>query len=1022
MLSSLRSTLVYGDLMGFRRARIAYLGFCFSLSFFPVVANLSAQTPTGGLNGVVTDPSGGVIAKAAIRLTNSSAASLDTTTNRDGFYEFKGLAPGAYTLKAVAKGFAIFTQENIQILPGTTQQLNVSLVIQIEEEKVEVTDSSTKIDVDPSNNAGAVVMKGKDLEALSDDPDELQSELQALAGPSAGPNGGQIYIDGFTAGQLPPKASIREIRINQNPFSSEYDKLGYGRIEILTKPGTDQLHGQIFVSGNSNAFNSRNPFEGTAQQPGYNSTQYSANLGGSLGKKASFFTNIERRNQNELNVIDTPFVDTTTFQIKQFTGASPNPRARTNFSQRFDYQITPGNTLTARYQYWRNNEQGDFPPGSASFDLPSFAYNSLETEHTFQASDTQTLSARTINETRFQFVRENNNQNPLTTTPTIQIQGAFVGGGNTSGLYNDTQDRYELQNITYMTLGKHAIKYGGRARVTKEESSSDSKFNGLYSFGSRVDPTVSGCNVPKPPNTCPQISGIVAYQRTLQAIAAGNPPAQNGGGASFYALNSNALGRAVAGETWADGALFFQDDWRLRPNITLSSGLRYETQNNLGDHADFAPRVGLAWAIDGAGKNKSPKTVLRFGYGIFYDRFTSDLVLQQELQNGVIQQLFLVQKPAFFNPNQTVPPTDPDFQASPAAPQTVYKGNPNLRTPYTIETGVTLERQLTKSANLSVTYLNSRGNHQFFTNFIDAQQIPSGATSAPPPGEIDYQFQSEGVFKQNQLIVNSSIRMGAKLSLFGYYTLNYANSDTSGASSIPSIPCPRITSGPSGTPCGIAQDYGRASFDVRHRVFIVGSIGLPHDFRFSPFMIASSGSPFNITTGQDLYGDAVFNTRATLGTCSPGATGVKQAPYGCFNLVTVPGSPVIPVNDATGPGRFTLNVRLSKTFGFGAKKEAAAGGPGGPSSGTFGRGPGGGGPRGGRGDRGGGMFGGAPSNYRYNLTFSVNARNVFNNVNVSNPIGNLSSPIFGESNGLAGGPFSSSTANRRIDLQVSFNF
>jgi hypothetical protein len=135
--------------------------------------------------------------------------------------------------------------------------------------------------------------------------------------------------------------------------------------------------------------------------------------------------------------------------------------------------------------------------------------------------------------------------------------------------------------------------------------------------------------------------------------------------------------------------------------------------------------------------------------------------------------------------------------------------------------------------------------------------------------------------------------------------------------------------------------------------------------------------------------------------------------------------PVIPIDDATGPGRFTLNVRFSKTFGFGAKKEAA-GGPGGPGGGMFGRGPGGGGPRGGGGggggDRGGGMFGGAPSNYRYNLTFSVNARNIFNNVNVSNPVGNLSSPIFGESNGLAGGPFSSSTANRRIDLQVSFNF
>jgi hypothetical protein len=996
-----------GDLMSFPHARRALLTLFFLFSIFPLGKNLFAQTPSGGLSGVVTDPSGASIAKASVRLTNASGSSLDATTNRDGIYEFKGLLPGTYTLKAVAKSFALFTQEDVQILDGQIQKLNIGLLIQVEEEKVEVTDNSNKVDVDPSNNAGTVVMKGKDLEALSDDPDELQSELQALAGPSAGPNGGQIYIDGFTAGQLPPKASIREIRINQNPFSSEYDKLGYGRIEILTKPGTDQLHGQLFLTGNTDAFNTRNPFEGSAQQPGYYSTQFSGNIGGSLGKKASFFTNIERRNLNELNVVDTPFVDPTTFQITQFSDASPNPRTRTNFSQRFDYQVTPGNTVTARYQYWRNTESGD---GVGTFSLPTFGFNSLETEHTFQISDTQTLSARTINETRFQFVRQNNNQNPLNTAPTIQVQGAFSGGGNTAGLYADTQNRYELQNTTYMTFGKHSIKYGGRLRVTKEDYNSDSRFNGLYSFGSRVDPTVAGCNVPAPPATCPQISGLVAYQRTLQSIAAGNSPTANGGGASFYAVNFNTAGTALANQTWADGALFFQDDWRIKTNITLSSGLRYETQNNLGDHTDFAPRLGLAWGIDANGKNKSPKTVLRLGFGMFYDRFNSDLVLQQQLQGGSIQQQFLVQNPAFFDPAQAVPPSQ--FQSTSTSPQTVYKLNPNLRTPYIMQTGVTIERQLTKTANLSVTYLNSRGEHQFYTSYINAPGIVGGIVQ-PPPSEIDYQYQSAGDFKQNQIIVNSSVRIGTKLSLFGYYTLNYANSDTSGASSIPS------------NPADLEQDYGRASFDVRHRVFFGGSIGLPHDFRLSPFMIANSGAPFNITTGQDLYGNAAFNTRATLGTCSNGATSVIDTRYGCFNTETLPGAPVIPINDATGPGRFTFNLRVSKTFGFGAKKEAqAAGGPGGPGGGgTFGRGPGGGGPRGGGGgDRGGGMFGGAASNSRYSLTFSVNARNLFNNVNVSNPIGNLSSPLFGESNGLAGGPFSSSTANRRIDLQVSFNF
>src|SRR5260370_9117550 len=201
-------------------------------------------------------------------------------------------------------------------------------------------------------------------------------------------------------------------------------------------------------------------------------------------------------------------------------------------------------------------------------------------------------------------------------------------------------------------------------------------------------------------------------------------------------------------------------------------------------------------------------------------------------------------------------------------------------------------------------------------------------------------------------------------------------------------------------------------------------MGLPYAFRLSPFLVAQSGIPFNITTGQDLYQDSVFNTRATFGSCTPGASGVKATPYGCFNLATQPGQAVIPINFAEGPGRFSLNLRLSKTFGFGKKAEAANAGAGGAGAGgTFGRGPGGGGPRGGGGgggDRGGGMFGGNPNNNRYNLTLSVNPANVFNNATLPTPTGNLSSPLFRPTNPLAAGPYSSSTPNPPITFHVSF--
>ncbi len=975
--------------------------------------SLKAQTTTGTLRGQVTDPSGAAVGNATVQVRTPSGAAMTATTNRDGNFELAGIAPGKCDVTVIAPGFTVFENAAVEITAGQAQRLDVALSIEVQEEKVQVTDSTTQVDVNPANNAGIVVMQGKDLEALSDDPDELQSELQALAGPSAGPNGGQIYIDGFTAGQLPPKASIREIRINQNPFSAEYDRLGYGRIEILTKPGTDQWHGQLFLSGNTAGFNSRNPFEqlpaGT-QPPGYESTQFNGNVGGPLGKKASFFFNLDRRNINDLSVVSAQVLDPATFLIVPFSDAVPNPRTRTNLGPRFDYQIATNNTLAVRYQYERENESNN---GVGQFNLASLGYNQLNTEHQLQVTDTQILNAKIINETRFQFIRESSDQTPLSSAPTISVQGAFTSGGNSNGRVSDILDRYELQNFTSMAEGKHFLKFGGRLRVNRDANETQSNFNGTFTFGSRQNPS---CPANSTPETCPNITGIQAYQMTVQGLAQGTALAaiiNAGGGSSQYLVGT---GSALADVTYFDAGLYAQDDFRIRPNVTLSYGLRYESQNNLGDHADFAPRLGVAWGVDGNGKNKSPKTVVRAGFGIFYDRFTYDLVLQQERLNGITQQQFVVANPQFYLSN--TPPPSALQQMSTSAP-TLYQRNPHLRTPYTMQTGLSLERQLTKNANLSVTYLNSRGVHQFFTENINAPICTSTpcdpATSPHPFGNSDnlYQYQSEGIFKQNQLIVNSSIRVGTNLSLFGYYTLSYANSDTSGAGTFPS------------TSNNIGLDYGRAGFDIRHRVFFGGTLGLRYGFRLSPYLIANSAIPYNLTTGQDLNGDSIFNDRPAFASSKSNLLNVVTNRFGSFDLVPQPGEAIVPINDLTGPGRFTLNLRLSKTFGFGQKKEATAGGgPGGPGAGgTFGRGPGGGGPRGGGGDRGmGGMFGGGPSNQRYNLTFTVNARNIFNNVNVSTPIGNLSSPLFGLANGLAGQPYSSSTANRRIDLQVQFTF
>jgi len=234
----------------FRNAtRLAIWALCF---VFLAGSSMWAQAGLGSLHGTVTDPSGAAVTKASVQITTPDGKVLTTTTSGTGSYEVKGLGAGKYGIKVAATGFADYEVDGIEVGSGQSQKMDVALSIAIQQENVSVSDQAIGLDTSAESNVSQMVLSGKDLDALSDDPDELAEDLQALAGPSAGPNGGQIYIDGFTGGQLPPKSSIREIRINQNPFSPEYDKLGYGHIEIFTRPGTDQTMAPAMRRGFSN--------------------------------------------------------------------------------------------------------------------------------------------------------------------------------------------------------------------------------------------------------------------------------------------------------------------------------------------------------------------------------------------------------------------------------------------------------------------------------------------------------------------------------------------------------------------------------------------------------------------------------------------------------------------------------------------------------------------------------------------------------------------------------------------------
>jgi hypothetical protein len=913
----------------------------------------------GGLRGQVLDPSGATVPGSTVALTAGKNV-YTTKSGQDGIYTFHEIPSGLYALTVSADGFATSTRNNVPIVAGQTRQMDVSIKIAEQQQDVTVTERTNGVSVNPDENGGAIVLNGSDLDALSDDPDQLQNELQALAGPAAGPNGGQIYIDGFEGGQLPPKSSIREIRINQNPFSAEFNRIGYGRIEILTKPGSDKFSGHISSFGSTSALNTANPL--VQEQPSYYLVSGQGDVNGPLSKSASAFFNafyLQRQNQTIINAVNPN--DTTTI-IQQ---ALPNPSSFLYLNPRVDLQLGKSNTLTIRESFSRSVATGNGPGGLS---LAEQAFNSSGVQNGLQIGDSVVINSHLINETRFLWQRIRNSQTPDFLTPTVTVQGAFITGGSNSSVVQDHQDVFELQNYSTATAGLHTMRFGARLHAIRDANYSTSGENGNYVF------------------------------QSIDHYLAGTPDQYH------VTVVNNPLARAIL----FDGALFFQDDWRVKPNLTLSAGLRFEGQNWIHDHADWGPRLALAWAPGHTGKGPA-KTVVRAGYGWFYDRFNvpgslnspgaTPYVIQTIHQNGVNQQSYVVNNPDFYNPNV---PVLPEQGGGSTGTPNFYSIDPHFHAALNMQGGVGVDRQVGK-ATFNATYLFTRGIHQYLTNNVTAPTFnPATYTvTGPLPNAYDYQFQSGGVFNQQQIITTANLRF-RRISLTSSYTYSRANSDTQGANYFPSV----------------AQnpgfDYGRASFGIHNRVFLLTTYTAPHGVIVAPLLSAQSGTPYNISIGSDLTGNNQFNARPTFGTC--GAADVVSTPFGCLDSnPTGKGETIVPFNLGTGPANVIVHLRVSKVIGIGPKKEGSsgAGGPGQNTS-VSGRGLSGGsaGPK---------LDATVPR--KYSLTLVAAALNLFNIVNRGPENGVMNSSLFGQSQTLAGGPYGSPTpGNRTIFFSANFSF
>jgi hypothetical protein len=929
--------------------------FRFAVIVIFCVSTVTAQQRGGGLQGRVLDPAGSVVVGATVTIVAGPGMERNTTTNGDGAYSFNGLMPGKYTVRAAAPGFAAYQNKEVNVTANARETLDINLVIEVKEE-ITVDPGVNRPSLDPDNNASGIVLRGTDLDALSDDPDQLAEDLRSIAG-AMGPGGAQFFVDGFSGGRLPPKSSIREVRINQNPFSAEQDTLGFGRIDIFTKPGTDKLHGQAFVSFSDESLNARNPF--APERVPYQVRQFGGNVTGSFKKKASYFIDVEKRAIDENAVVNALGLDSA-FNVVPINLAIVAPQRRTNFSARLDLQLSRDHTLVARYAVLHDNLENQSVGG---FALPSQGVNRTLTEQTLQFTETAVLNPSLLNETRFQYIRSSLETKGDNSQPALEVRGAFIGGGSRVGLATNNASRYELHNLTTWARESHNIRFGGRLRISSIDDTAGPIFNGLYVF-----------------------SSLTQYQQVLTGVPLARP-------AQFV----RGAGTALSEVSRVDVGGFVQDDWRIHPTFTFSYGMRFESQTNVQDNVDFAPRISFAWAPGASAKTSRPTTVIRGGIGLFYLRFGEDLTLQSERFDGLTQQQVIVDRPIFF---PVVPPVETLTSSS---PQTIWQVAQDYKSPSIIDMALSLEQQLPLRTTLGVTYI-----HQ-----IDRHLVRSRAINAPVPGTFIPGFpgsgvrpfgddnnifllESSGIATGDVVLFNVRSQMHRRFSVFSLVRLYREKSNAEGPYDFPA------------NSYDTSADYSRSVQSLGPSAFIGSNILLPWGITLNPLIRAASGPRFNVITGRDTNGDTVFTERPAFAT-DLSKPGVLVTPYGAFDPNPTPGQLLIPRNFGKGPATFFVNLRIGKTIGFGKNGNGGSGQAGG----------GGGqivliGPDGQRINRPG-MPTAGPGGKPYSLAFSMAVQNIFNRTNFGPIIGNLSSPLFGQANSV-------SANARRIDFQVRFSF
>ena len=903
---------------------------------------LAQQPCVGGMriDGAITDPTGAVIRGAHVRADTGATGVTDTT----GHYAFSCVPVTATTITATADGFAHATAPAHSHAGGIVH-VNLQLALASVETNIQVNANGA----DDGRTAGTMVLGTAEVQRLSDDPDEFLRELQAVAAGGGGPSGNAtITVDGFQNGStLPPKSSIASIRVNPDLFSSEYQNppwLG-ARIEIETKPGAGPWHGALFFADSASPFNATDPLS-VAATPA-SRRRYGFELGGPITqKKSDIFFAMEKRDIDEFNVVDavTLNADGAPAPLQQSVTA---PQRLWIGSARSDWQIRANDLATVSFSSNVNNLGNQ---GTGGLVLAEAGYNSLISEYDLRLLNTRTFGATLSHETRIGYSWKRTEQTPLSTEPSLQVAGYFTGGGSTNGNLKSRERDLEADDDAVLTRGRHTLKFGMQSLGVFEHDYDPDTFNGAFVFGGGSAPVLDANN--NPANETTTISAIEQYRRAVLNLAGGTPTA--------FRIDS---GTPLVPFTQWRLALYAQDGAKLNDRFTVNVGFRYQFQTAPSSFANLSPRFGVNWSLD-----EKSTWLIHLRAGLFSSAVDPGLAMQVDRLNGIRQQEETTYAPSFQNPRSPV--------AGSIGVNTLFQFPKTFRQVPSFSSNFAVEHEFKHHWHAEGDFNYTANWDQIRIENVNAPMIASSIGIAPDPitallaprplapNENIFLYQKLAHMRGRFLVLSVEQHAYKRFGVSAFYVHmagvrsdgGFRGENTAGVAN------PQSSYSEQG-------ESSRLDWQTSGLGGLMGNVKLPLKAEFSSELFASSGTPYNITTGTDANGDGDFNDRPSF--ASAAGPGVYSTQFGLLTTNTINGN--VPRNIGTMPAIVHLDINLNRSFTLPGSKDHSR---------TF--------------------------------TFSARSENLLNHTNVTAVNTILSS-------GATGQPVAADTA-RRVDLGIRFEF